>query len=176
MRKWTAMLLAGCVLLGVNAYLLYRVHSLEQKAEVAEERIQQLRNSTQRAVDTLSSSVSANDGDLRRKLDFRFGQVDEKVRQLQGRVALLDGLEYWSSLGNVRKVRLELQRGVDVNERGENGYTPLHAAAENGHAEVVRLLLGRGADKTAQLDSGETALALARAGKHAAIVQLLEGK
>ncbi|KAI0331990.1 ankyrin [Cubamyces sp. BRFM 1775] len=41
---------------------------------------------------------------------------------------------------------MEKDAGVDVNARDENGYTPLHLAADRGHAEVVKVLLERGAD------------------------------
>ncbi len=64
-------------------------------------------------------------------------------------------VEYWASLGNVSKVRQAIAAGHDVNLRGENGYTALHAAAENGHLEVIQVLLDCGALIDARLDSGE---------------------
>ena len=39
-----------------------------------------------------------------------------------------------------------LDLGFPLDTRGDNGATPLHAAAYNGSAETVRLLLDRGAD------------------------------
>ncbi|RCS44033.1 ankyrin repeat domain-containing protein [Bremerella cremea] len=65
-------------------------------------------------------------------------------------------LEYWASLGNTDKVRELIGSGCDVNERGDNGYTALHAAVLNRQVDVVRLLLERGADIHAKLDSGQT--------------------
>jgi ankyrin repeat protein len=47
--------------------------------------------------------------------------------------------------------------GADVNARQHGGFTPLHAAAMNGHADVAQLLLARGADAGAADDSGTTA-------------------
>lgn len=70
-------------------------------------------------------------------------------------------VEYWASLGNVPKVRQAIVDGHDVNLQGENGYTALHAAAENGHLEVIRVLLDCGALADARLDSGETPVDLA---------------
>lgn len=70
-------------------------------------------------------------------------------------------VEYWASLGQVEKVRQALERGHDINAQSENGYTALHAAAENGHLDVLRLLLQCGANTNAQVSSGETPLDLA---------------
>ena len=69
-------------------------------------------------------------------------------------------LTYWSSLGNVEKVQLELQKDPDINHADAEGYTALHAAAENGHAEIVKLLLSKGADRTRRTQ-GKTPLDLA---------------
>jgi ankyrin repeat protein len=85
-------------------------------------------------------------------------------------------LEYWASLGNLGKVKLELQKGVNVNARGENGYTALHAAAQNGHIEVVRLLLSHNADRAAKLDGGDTPAELAKRAGHNDVVKVLEAK
>ena len=48
--------------------------------------------------------------------------------------------------GHVETVKLLIDRGADVNLKGEAWYGPLHAAAMGGHVEVVKLLLGNGAD------------------------------
>lgn len=79
-------------------------------------------------------------------------------------------LEYWASLGNVPNVLQAIIDGHDVNLRGVNGYTALHAAAENGHLEVIRVLLEFGAIADLRLDSGETPVDLAKmAGKEDAM-------
>jgi ankyrin repeat protein len=70
-------------------------------------------------------------------------------------------IEYWASVGNVERVRIAIQAGHDVNARSENGYTALHAAAENNHVDVIVLLKANAADLNARLDSGETARDLA---------------
>lgn len=51
-----------------------------------------------------------------------------------------------------------LQKGVDVNARGKNGYTALMVAAGRGSRDAVELLLARGADVDLANDEGWTAL------------------
>ncbi|WP_419860357.1 ankyrin repeat domain-containing protein [Candidatus Palauibacter sp.] len=46
--------------------------------------------------------------------------------------------------------------GADVNQRDDEGYTPLHNAASRGDLEVIRFLVERGADPTAVSRVGQT--------------------
>jgi ankyrin repeat protein len=47
---------------------------------------------------------------------------------------------------------------VDVNAKDDNGWTPLHAAAREGHKEIVELLIANGADVNAKDEDDRTAL------------------
>ena len=48
--------------------------------------------------------------------------------------------------GAPAEVRAAIERGANVNERGDNGWTPLMIATrENGNPEVISLLLASGA-------------------------------
>ena len=71
-------------------------------------------------------------------------------------------------------VRLLLDKGADVNERQNNGTTPLVYASEKGYAEIVRLLLDRGADINSKIWDGGTALSTARKYGHPDIVLMLQ--
>lgn len=51
---------------------------------------------------------------------------------------------------DIRLVKLLLERGVPLEARDVNGYTPLMAAAEHGRVSFVRLLLANGADVRAR--------------------------
>jgi hypothetical protein len=60
--------------------------------------------------------------------------------------------------GQVEKVASAIERGANVNAKGEFGDTPLIVASWRGKLDIVKLLLERGADVHATNDIGETAL------------------
>jgi hypothetical protein len=55
-------------------------------------------------------------------------------------------------------VKKQLQNGVDVNARDENGETPLHEAAINNECEIAEILIKHGAEVNAQNNNGLSAL------------------
>ena len=57
-----------------------------------------------------------------------------------------------------------LKAGADPNVRAEDGSTPLHWAAINGHVEAVAALLMAGADPNLRNDYGITSLDIAEDG------------
>ena len=58
----------------------------------------------------------------------------------------LPELVYWASLGDIEQVEYALNQGLDPNSADEEGYSALHAAAENDHLQIVKLLISKGAD------------------------------
>ena len=52
--------------------------------------------------------------------------------------------------------------GVDVNESGYDGNTPLHDASRNGHLEVVKALIRAKADVRIENDQGKAPVDVAR--------------
>jgi hypothetical protein len=56
---------------------------------------------------------------------------------------------------------LLLEKGAEVNSRGDGGRTPLHYAAQWGHLDVVTLLIESGADLTLETDFDHTPLVTA---------------
>ena len=72
-------------------------------------------------------------------------------------------LHYAAWLGGPQVIRSLLEAGADPNARTDDGWTPLHAAAEsNEHPdEVVAVLVAAGADSNARTQRGTTPLHLA---------------
>lgn len=63
--------------------------------------------------------------------------------------------------GDNARVKELLDRGVDVNMRGNDQNTPIMEAAYGGHFETVKLLLDHGADLSAKKTDGADARGLA---------------
>lgn len=91
-------------------------------------------------------------------------------------IALSD-LQYWC--GNDRpdaraKIKQAIASGANVNEKNNDGYAPLHCAAENGALENVKILVANGADISAKTAKGLTPLDFAKNMNHDDVVTFLE--
>jgi ankyrin repeat protein len=81
-----------------------------------------------------------------------YGGHSRLAERLATRVAATrDGLGLFEAavVGDVAVVRRKLSEGAEVEDRTDDGYTPLHLAAYFGRLEVARFLLERGADPNA---------------------------
>jgi len=78
-----------------------------------------------------------------------------------------------SRFGLVLLVQLLLDKGADLSNTAEQGWTALHWAAQEGHEPVTRLLLDREADVSATDERGWTALHLAASRDREPVTRLL---
>lgn len=77
-----------------------------------------------------------------------------------------------SQSGNVKRLELMVERGVDVNTK-KYGYTPLHIAAQNGRTRAVSSLIRAGASLDDLKDNWETPLHSAIRDGHVEVLNLL---
>jgi hypothetical protein len=82
-------------------------------------------------------------------------------------------VEFYATTGKIAKLAAALDRGGNPNARDSDGYSALHGAAENGHADCVRLLLDRGARPNQTTRNGVTPMDLAESVGHAGVIDLL---
>lgn len=75
--------------------------------------------------------------------------------------------------GHVDLVTLLLERGADIEARGDVGRTPLYEAAKYGQAEIVRFLVERGANVDAASDQGFTPMMVGAERGHLGILEYL---
>jgi ankyrin repeat protein len=63
---------------------------------------------------------------------------------------------------------------VNIDAQDNEGNTPLHVAATNGHGRIVRLLMDHGADSSIINRQGFTASDLARLRGHHGVAQMID--
>jgi len=91
---------------------------------------------------------------------------------------LLDGadLDYAARNGQAGVVSGLIRMGVNTTAaRGDDGWTALHLAALDGHADVVRLLIAHGANAGGATREGWTPWMLAWRERHDSLAQVLRG-
>lgn len=74
--------------------------------------------------------------------------------------------------GNNARIKELLDKGVDVNMRGNDSNTPIMEAGYAGHIDTVKFLLDHGADLSAKKKDGATTMALS--GRTKNVVDLLK--
>jgi ankyrin repeat protein len=57
--------------------------------------------------------------------------------------------------GDLEAAKLLVENGINLNQQGEHGFTPLRVAADFGHNELTAYLISKGADPAA-LEAEET--------------------
>jgi serine/threonine-protein phosphatase 6 regulatory ankyrin repeat subunit B len=70
----------------------------------------------------------------------------------------LSTLPIATCMGNLDRVKALLERGADINEPDELGWSPLYWAVSSGQTEVAGFLVARGANVQTKTKTGTTAL------------------
>ncbi len=78
-----------------------------------------------------------------------------------------------AGLGDIAAVTALLRTGAPVNYKGDEKFTPLLFASQNGHGGVVEILLDSGADIDMRRSGGGTPLHVATSNGHPAVVSIL---
>lgn len=98
-------------------------------------------------------------GRSRAAVFLKKGERDDLEEGSEGRARrLMAALLMASDEGDVEVVSRVLNKGVDINQQDDDGYTALIRAAEGGHTSLVKLLVRKGADVWLQNKRGMTAL------------------
>ena len=66
-----------------------------------------------------------------------------------------------------------IEKGIDINEKAQNGSTPLHYAASEGDLELIKILLDAGAEINISNNLGNNALFNAVNNEHYEIAKFL---
>ena len=122
-----------------------------------------------------SSAVETIPQDILEKIRAAALAGNAEAVQEASWVYSLDGLMLeFAKTGNVAGIRTLLAAGADVDAADASGFTPLHVAAAQGHADAVKALLAAGAYPEAETEGGVTPLHAARANKHYKIANMLK--
>jgi ankyrin repeat protein len=74
--------------------------------------------------------------------------------------------------GDYEAAKTLVAHGINLNQKGEEGFTPLHQACSFGHKKIVQLLLESGADPFART-AGDLPFTTARLSGHDEICELI---
>jgi len=99
------------------------------------------------------------------------GQCEGDLEDLP--IHFTDRIQQAIEEGNKYIVEKWIQKGANVNQKNEKGYTPLHIASTYGHIGIVNLLIEKGTNINEKADNGATPLHLASKFGHKNIVELL---
>nr|XP_033817385.1 protein phosphatase 1 regulatory subunit 27 isoform X2 [Geotrypetes seraphini] len=82
---------------------------------------------------------------------FRKWKKDPKLLSTSGMAALHEAV----LTGNLECVKLLVKYGADIHQQDENGWTPLHMACSDNHADIARYLVSLGAKLDVTNNEGE---------------------
>lgn len=94
-----------------------------------------------------------------------------KKYEIMGRTQLHTSVDYRKN--KLTPIKVLIANGADINAKDDTGNTPLHYAANSGHAKGAALLIKAGADIEAKNNKGWTPLQRACIDGHLEIIEVL---
>lgn len=120
--------------------------------------------------EAVKANPSSDENVIPPEEEEEFVDCCEDMPQLQ---AEANALHSAARDGRLDIVQALLQKGADINQKDENGYTALHIATFNNNLDIVQALLNKGANVDIQANNGYTALYIATFNNNLGIVQAL---
>lgn len=77
---------------------------------------------------------------------YKAGDIEELRKLLLQDVSKDTVLHLMAKVGNIQRVKIEIESGAGVNLQTANGFTPLHNAVISGNIDICKLLIDAGAD------------------------------
>ena len=80
----------------------------------------------------------------------------------------------WASkYGHTEIVKFLIEKGADIEDKNNNGYTPLIWTSSYGYTEIIKFLVEKGADIEAKNNNGDTPLICAFENRRIEIIKFL---
>lgn len=95
-----------------------------------------------------------------------------RLKPIEG-MQVISRLELAARLNRIWQVKVAINEGDDLNERGADGNTALHVAAKENREQIVRLLVEHGAEAELRDVNGKTAAEVAAAAGNDGIAKYL---
>ncbi|KAH9066250.1 ankyrin repeat-containing domain protein [Lactarius vividus] len=111
----------------------------------------------------LECGVDVNAQDINRQTPLHLASINGRLEIVR---VLLEHAAMKNDRGQNSSRRGLEERGVEVNARRMDDWTPLHLASYHGRLEIVRVLLDHGASANAENNQGETPLYLVSRGAY----------
>jgi ankyrin repeat protein len=104
----------------------------------------------------------------------RSNETSDTIDSARGDSNTTNQLNHAARNGDISRLLLLLDSGVDSNTPGRNGWTPLHFASQGGHTDIVSILAERSDNIDAKEKNKSTALLLAANNGFVEIIRILQ--
>jgi ankyrin repeat protein len=118
----------------------------------------------------LWNAIWNNDTEMVKLLLKNGADPKQKYKNKDENVGLL---EITAQEGLLKITQLLVEKGADIHERSQQGFTPLRIASRNGRADIVKYFISKGSEVDTRGNDGATPLEHAASKGHLEIVKIL---